>query len=227
MTEPTSPRVRVFYSRYLPLGDRLGEIFYSVWMVVVSLGILGGTGFEGDAVTYVVLIAFAVNITWGLIDGITVMYSGIIERRRMDGLVHDLQARNEESSRRAAARALEEGVTGILSPSDKEKVLDMIVSSRRGRDPMATRYYPGREDWYYALGILAIDLILVVPLIAPFFILTNPETALLASRFIATVLFAGLGAAYAKELNRNRWLAALFLGTLCLGLFSLMYMAGW
>jgi len=95
MTEPTFSRVREFYTKYLPLGDRLGEMFYAVWMVVVSLGILGGTGFEGGAIAYVVLIAFMVNITWGLIDGITVMYSGVIERRRIDGVIHDLQTAND------------------------------------------------------------------------------------------------------------------------------------
>jgi hypothetical protein len=227
MTEPTFSRVREFYTKYLPLGDRLGEMFYAVWMVVVSLGILGGTGFEGGAIAYVVLIAFMVNITWGLIDGITVMYSGVIERRRIDGVIHDLQTANDESSRKAGAIALGDGITSILDPTDRERVLDMIVASKRGEDPQKTRYRPGREDWYYALGILVIDIVLVVPLIAPFFMFQEPATALQASRFIATVIFAGLGAAYARELNRNRWIAALFLGTLCLSLFSLVYMAGW
>ncbi len=227
MTEPAFSRVRGFYSKYLPLGDRLGEMFYAVWMVVVSLGILGGTGFEGGAIVYVVLIAFVVNITWGLIDGITVMYSGVIERRRVDGLIHDLQTKNDAGSRKAGASALEDGITSILDLADRERVLDMIACSKGGRDPQETRYRPGRDDWYYALGILVIDVVLVVPLIAPFFIFQEPATALQASRFIATAIFAGLGAAYARELNRNRWIAALFLGTLCLSLFSLVYMVGW
>jgi hypothetical protein len=227
MTEPIFPRVREFYNTYLPHGDRLGEIFYAVWMVVVSLGILGGTGFEGGAITYVVLIAFLVNITWGLIDGITVMYSGVIERRKTDGLIHDLQTNNDGSSRRAGASALEDGITSILDPADRERVLDMIVASRRGKDPQKIRYYAEREDWYYALGILIIDLLVVVPLIAPFLMIQDPETALWASRLIASTIFAILGAAYARELNRNRWIAGLFLGTLGLSLSILAFMAGW
>ena len=227
MTEPIFPRVREFYTKYLPHGDRLGEIFYAVWMVVVSLAILGGTGFEEGAITYVILIAFMVNITWGLIDGITVMYGGIIERRKMDGLIHDLQTTNDESSRKAGANALEKGITSILDPSDRERVLDLIVASGRGRDPQKIRYYAEREDWYYALGILIIDLLLVVPLMAPFLMIRDPETALWASRSIATTIFAILGAAYAKELNRNRWIAGLFLGTLGLSLSILAFMAGW
>lgn len=220
-------RVRAFYSNYLPFGDRLGEMFYAVWMVVVSLGILGGTGFEGGAIAYVILIAFIVNITWGLIDGITVMYSNIIERKRYDIVTYDLQVTGDEGARTSAAKALEEGITNVLSAANREKVLDMIASTKPGEDPRHHRYGPQKEDWYYALGILMIDVMLVIPLVTPFLIVQEPTSALYTSRAIATVIFAMLGAAYAKELNRRRWIAALFLGTLCFSLFSLVYLAGW
>ena len=35
--------IREFYEEYLPLGDRLWEAFYAVWMVVVSLGLLSNS----------------------------------------------------------------------------------------------------------------------------------------------------------------------------------------
>lgn len=220
-------RIRAFYSDYLPFGDRLGEMFYAVWMVVVSLGILGGTGFEGGAIAYVIMIAFTVNVTWGLIDGITVMYSNIIERKRYDRVTYDLQVIGDEEARTATAKALEEGITNVLCDADREKVLDMIATTGPGEDPRHQRYVPQKEDWYYALGILTIDVFLVVPLVAPFLVIPEPSYALYTSRVIATIIFAILGAAYAKELNRRRWVAALFLGTLCFSLFSLVYLAGW
>jgi hypothetical protein len=62
-------RIRTFYATNLPVGDFLGEVFYAVWMVVVSLGILGGTGFEGGAIAYVVLIAFIGEELWEKFGG--------------------------------------------------------------------------------------------------------------------------------------------------------------
>jgi VIT1/CCC1 family predicted Fe2+/Mn2+ transporter len=227
MAERNISRVRAFYAEYLPVGDRLGEMFYAVWMVVVSLGILGGTEFERGAIAYVIIIAFAVNTTWGLIDGLTVMHSNIIERARYERLVYDLQSRGDQDSRAAGAEALKEGITTSLSPADQERVLDMIVNSPLVEDPRKKRYYPYREDWDYALGILAIDVALVLPLVAPLFIFPDHAQALYVSRLIATLLFAVLGAAYAKHLNRRRWVAALFLGTLCFAVFNLAYLAGW
>jgi len=234
-SEPLGPmvvrilrRLRSFYAANLPIGDFLGEAFYAVWMVVVSLGILGGTGFEGGAIAYVIFIAFMVNIVWGSIDGLSVMYTNIIERAHSEKMVYDLQNKGDAASRSEGDAELSEGITYILSPSDRARVLDMIASSERITiDPRSKAYRPLRTDRQYALGIFSIDVLLVVPLVAPFLFIPDPSQALYLSRLIATVMFAILGTYYAKHLNRRRWLAALFLGTLCFALFNLAFLAGW
>jgi hypothetical protein len=221
-------RIRTFYATNLPIGDFLGEVFYAVWMVVVSLGILGGTGFEGGVIIFVILIAFMVNITWGIIDGFTVMYSGIIERARNDKIIHALQSKRDAESFREGNEALSEGITSVLGPDERRKVLDIIASSTPIEgDPYTRPYRPLREDLRYALGILSIDASLVIPLVVPFLIFSDPSQALYFSRLVATVIFVIVGINYAKHLNRRRWLAALFLGTLCFTLFNLAYLAGW
>jgi hypothetical protein len=222
------PAIKGFYAQYFPVGDYLGEMFYAVWMVVVSIGILGA---EGDitpgAVTSVVIIAFGVNIAWGLIDGTTVMYTNLIEKARADKLVYALQTKKDAQTLTAAAEDLDDGITAALSAEEKQKVLEMIASKSPGEDPNKKRYKAKKEDRYYALGILAIDTFLVVPIILPIIIADYPYDGVYASRIIATLIFAALGVMYAKELNRRRWLAALFLGTLCFSVFSLAFLAGW
>lgn len=74
-------RIRNFYDNYLGVGDRLGEAFYGVWMAVVSIGLLNSVGeITPDHVVSVIGVAFAVNFVWGLIDGVTVMLTNIIQR---------------------------------------------------------------------------------------------------------------------------------------------------
>jgi hypothetical protein len=221
------PRVRAFYAKYLPVGDRLGEMFYAVWMAVISLGVLGSTELDAGAIVYAILLAFGVNMTWGLIDGISVMHTNIIDRARTEQLIYDLRSRNDQPSREAALSSLDDSVTSGLDDAGREKVLDLVAAGAAGADPKKKKYYPGREDWYYALGIFAIDTVLVIPIAAPLFIWSEPADAIYASRLVATVLFAILGAAYARNLHRRRWLAALFLGTLCFNIFSLAFLAGW
>ena len=116
----------------------------------------------------------------------------------------------------------------MLDSSDREKVLDMIASARPIEgDPCSKRYVPNRIDRRYAMGILGVYVLLVLPLVAPFLIFQDQHLALYVSRLIATTFFAILGAAYAGQLNRRRWVASLFLATLCFSLFNLVFLFGW
>jgi hypothetical protein len=227
MFEWPMSRINAFYREHLPIGDRLGEMFYAIWMVVVSLGFLGSTELERDAVIFTILLAFSVNITWGLIDGISVMHTNTIEKAKAEKSVYELRTKNDGPSRQAVSEAMGNVVKSGLSEEERGKILDLIARAPPGDDPANKRYYPGRDGWYYALGILAIDAFLVVPLVAPLLIWSDPSQALYASRLIATVLFAILGAAYARNLHRRKWLAALFLGTLCFSVSTLAFLAGW
>ncbi len=221
------PKVQSFYREYLPAGDRLGEMFYAVWMVVVSLGVLGSTELTKGDILYVVLIAFSVNVVWGIIDGVTVMHSYMLERAKYDRIAFDLRTRNDDQARMAAIDSLDDSVTSVLDNDERQKVLDLIAAGDPGEDPARKRYYPNQEDWRYTWGIIAIDTFLVVPIVAPLLFWSNAGQAIFASRLVATVIFALLGAAYAKELHRRRWVAALFLGTICFSLFSFAFLAGW
>ncbi|HUL40105.1 MAG TPA: hypothetical protein VLU38_07435 [Methanomassiliicoccales archaeon] len=220
-------KVREFYAKYLPVGDRLGETFYAVWMVVISLGILGATGLEEKSIAYVIFVAFAVNMTWGVIDGISVMQSKVIERAKTDQTVYDLRTRNDQSAREAASASLNGSVAASLGEGDMRKVIDLIAAGKPGDDPSKKPYFAKKEDWFYAIGIFFIDTLIVVPIVAPLLVFDDPVKALYTSQLIATVFFAALGVAYAKNLHRRKWLAALWLGTLCFSLFTFAYFWGW
>ena len=225
-SKPAS-RVREFYQRYLPVGDRIGEMFYATWMVVVSLGIINSVDDQEGIVPLAIAIAFGVNIAWGLIDGISVMLTGVIGRASRDRTLFDLRKNDDQLTRQEARKALDDAITYALSDGEKEHILDQLAEGAPEGDPYHEPYHAKREDWYYALGILAIDVLFVIPVIAPLLVIPSTPDAILASRLIATLIFAALGAAYARRLNRNRLLAALFLGTLGFSVFSIAYILGW
>jgi VIT1/CCC1 family predicted Fe2+/Mn2+ transporter len=174
-----------------------------------------------------VLLAFSVNMTWGIIDGVSVMHTNVIARAQAEKKIYDLRTKNDAASRQAVVEILGGEVTSGMGEEERNKLIDLISRPPPGDDPAKKKYYPGRDGWSYALGIFAIDTFLVIPLVVPLFIWSNPEQGLYVSRLVATVLFAILGAAYARNLNRRMWLAALFLGTLALSVASLAYLAGW
>lgn len=220
-------RIRGFYQEHISIGDRLGEAVYAVWMAIVSIGIINSEAtITEELILEVVLIAFGVNIAWGLIDGITVMLTNVIERRRREQIVYDLRAGLKNSHRRAMDE-LDDSIAGILSGAAKANIVNAIAAAPPGEDPKLKPARPGRADWNYALGIVLIDTALVVPLVLPLVLIDDIDVAIYVSRLIAATLFAGLGAAYARNLNRSPPIAALALGGFAFVFFTAVYEAGW
>ncbi|WP_019177285.1 hypothetical protein [Methanomassiliicoccus luminyensis] len=219
--------IKEYYEEYLPLGDRLGECFYAVWMVVVTLGLLGGIAGSRLEVLTVILLAFSVNAVWGIIDGLSVMYGNLINRAKADQVVYDLQVLNDPGTRGSAMDALDDTIAAGLSREQKKRILDEIAAGVPERDPRTASYRPGKADRRYALGIVAIDVLFVIPLVAPLLLLGDLKGGIYWSRLMATAMMAVLGAAYARNLNRRRWPAVLFLAALGFTVFSISYATGW
>jgi len=222
-------KVRKFYEDNLSVGDRLGESIYAVWMGVVSIGLINAeTTITPDLIIEVVLIAFGVNLVWGIIDGVTVMLTNVMDRRERDILAFDLRSHRESQLARAEAMAnLDETIVGVLPEEERRRIVDLIAAGPAGSDPRRKPSHATRRDWGYALSIVLIDVLLVVPLVLPLILIADVDTAIFVSRIIAVTTFAALGAAYARNLGRRPVIAALALGALGYTLFTLAYGAGW
>ena len=220
-------RIRHFYGTIGTIGDRLGEAFYAVWMVVVSTGLLNSVGeVTRDHLLYVVIVAFVVNLGWGVIDGLTVMYGNIIHRVHRDRVIHDLRTGDRDTATARALSDLDATILVALPEVERRKIVATVASSPPGRNPHRVPYRPARQDWLYALGIIGIDVFMVIPVLLPI-VLVPTATGVYLSRLVATAIFAAIGAAYARNLNHRRWPAAIGLGVLGFALFTAAFAAGW
>lgn len=221
-------KIRLFYDSYFAIGDRLGERFYAIWMVVVSIGLLNSGGLiTPDRIHYVVAIAFMVNLGWGVIDGVTVMLTNIITRAENDRMLFDLRSSGDARARDAALDALDDGLVSALPDDERQAIVARLAAAPAGPDPRARAYKPTRQDWLYALGIVGIDVAAVIPVVAPIVLIADPATAVYVSRLVATVVFATIGVAYAGHLNYRCIPAAILLGGLGFALFTAAYAKGW
>lgn len=221
-------KIRLFYDSYFAIGDRLGERFYAIWMVVVSIGLLNSGGLvTPDKIHYVVAIAFTVNLGWGIIDGITVMLTNIIARAENDRILFDVRSSADGRAKDAALEALSDGLVAALPEDERRAIVARLADAAPGPDPRAHAYKPTGQDWLYALGIVGIDVAAVIPVVAPIVLIADPATAVYVSRLVATAVFATIGVAYAGNLNYRRIPAAILLGGLGFALFTLSYAKGW
>jgi hypothetical protein len=221
-------KLRDFVQSNLSVGDRLAEAFYAIWMVVVTIGLLNSESrITPELIATVVVIAFGVNLVWGIIDGVTVMYGNIIARSQWEGTLFDLRSKGEGAKDIALRRLADEPILAALDTRQRRAVVEMLAEGERGPDPRRRPQRATREDWEYALSVVVLDVILVIPLVLPLVLIRDPEWGVYVSRIVATVMFALLGMAYAANLNRNRWIAGFGLGALGFAVFTLAYMFGW
>jgi len=84
------------------LGDRLCEIFYGVFMVSAMIGIINITasGYGLDIKHVLLILAFGVNITWGIIDGATSVYGSLVDQAEEDRLVNLLRRKKQNQQYR-------------------------------------------------------------------------------------------------------------------------------
>jgi len=219
-------RVKHFYAR-LSAGDRLGDAFYAVWMPGVSIGLINaGQQITPPDVVNVVVICLGVNAVWGVIDGVTVMYSTVIERAKNDRIVWDLRS-GERSGTVSAHNHLDGTIFSALPPVGQAKILAILADGELPPDPVKNRYGPRRDDWLIALAIVGLDIGLALPIVVPLLLVSDIHMAVYISRLVATIAFAAIGWGYAKNLNRQPWLAMLGLGALGFAVFTAAYEAGW
>ena len=208
------------------LGDRLCEIFYGVTMVTVVSGMVNveASGYQ-NIMAALLVVSLGVNITWGIIDGATSVYGGLVDKAEEDRLVNSLRTdKNKKEDRESAAEILQGTILRSLSEDDQFKVVDMLQA---GTTEKPGKYSASREDFKMFLAIFLMDFITVFPVIIPFYALKDPQSALFWSHLIAILLFVIIGMAWAKYLNKNMIKAGLALGVLAIATISITYYFGW
>lgn len=208
------------------LGDRLCELFYGVTMVTVMIGIINifESGYY-NIKEIMLAIALGVNITWGIIDGATVVYGGLVDKAEEDRLVNSLRSdKNNQMLRDEVKDSFQDTVNRKLSEEDQSKVVEMIQS---GAPEEIKKYGATKDDLKVFLAILLMDFITVFPVVIPLYIVQGVKSAVFWSHFIAVALFVIIGMTWAKHLNRNMILAGVSMAILAMAIIAFTFHFGW
>lgn len=219
--------LREFLKNNLSLGDRLTETFYGVFMVSVVTGMINATGDPSDpSVERIMLIsALAVNISWGIIDGLTYVIGGLIDRADEDRIINSLRSdRSVSQLKDKLLENLQDSAVGRLSDSDQIKVVDMI---RAGSPEKAPSYFPSKDDYKVALAVFLIDFVTVFPVVLPFIIFQDAARAVFFSHIIAVILFFLIGYYWALYLNWNKLKTGVVLAVIGAIVIAFTFYLGW
>jgi hypothetical protein len=219
-------RLVTFVRTWLSPGQRLSELFYGVVMAVILTGMIN-VGLPPTESTLRLLLfgTFAVNISWGVIDGVTSMYGGLANRADFSRTANAFRADPAGPEKReAVARALQGTIVENLDEAGQAAVVDMIGA---GKPVSGQRYPPVREDWYAAIATIVIDFVLVFPVMAPYFIFNTVRWAVFVSHTISILMLAGIAVVWAGQLNLNTKKAGVIVGIISIIMIYSTYAIGW
>jgi hypothetical protein len=224
-----------FQRRYMSLGDMLGEWFYGFLMVAVVCGIIGGyseillasnLGYGRVYLTVVLLVlTFGVNITWGIIDGTTVIYGGLTDKADLEKITGELKKdRNNRELRDRILDSLGDSSVDYLPDAEKEKIVDRIIDEA---PDAPLKYHLTGEDRNTLIAIASCDILAVIPVILPYLLLGFGKTPLMLSRLIAAIAIGYIMFLYAEHTGRRKWLAAGIFFLFTLVIMQVTYSYGW
>jgi VIT1/CCC1 family predicted Fe2+/Mn2+ transporter len=224
-----------FQSTYMSYGDRLGEWMYGFIMVAVVVGIVGGfseiilntaPGYTRLYLTiYMLILTFGVNIAWGLIDGVTVIYGGLTDRADLEEVLEKLKKdRTNRELRDKVLDSLEDSSTMYLPDEEKEKLVDRVIDEA----PEAPKtYYLSKDDRNTLIAIASCDILAVIPVMLPYVLLGFGRVPTMLARLIASIAIGYLVFLYAEHTGRNKWLAGGIFVILTAVMMAITYYFGW
>jgi hypothetical protein len=212
-------------------GSWLAEWMYGFIMVAVVTGMINGYGqlalslFRWEITVWLIVVTFGVNVAWGLIDGLTVIYGGLTDKADQEKLISEAKKdRNNPELRKGILALLDDSVVEYLSDEKKEKLIDDVIDHGVG---FKKRYKLTKEDRKILIATASCDILAVIPVILPFIVLGFTGAALTLSRIIAATAIGWIVFKYAEHTGRRKYLAAAVFFFLTLVMMAVTWYYGW
>jgi hypothetical protein len=175
--------------RLLSPVDRVSEFLFGLFMALTFIGAVSAATAGREEIRTLFITAFGCNLAWGLVDAVMYLVRTITERGRKLTLMQAVRgAPDAETGRRLVASSLSTVAAGLVTDTEVEAVRGRIVAL----PSLPDRPTLGRDDALAAVGIFLIVVAATFPVVIPFIVIADVDTAKMASRILSLVmLFLG------------------------------------
>lgn len=186
--------------------DRISEMLFGLFMALTFVGAVSVAGRGQDEVRTLFVAAFGCNIAWGLVDAVMYLVRTATARGRQLTLVQAVRAApDDDSGRRIVRRALLAALPRVTTETQVEEFRARIVAL----ESVPARPELDGRDALAALGIFLIVVASTFPVVLPFALVTDVDTAKWTSRGLAlAMLFVG-GLGLGRYAGYGSWKAGL------------------
>jgi len=179
--------------RLLDPVDRISEILFGLIMAMTIVGSLSIATADANEMRAVSSAALGCNIAWGMVDAIMYLVRMATERARNLTLAKQIVGSDSDTAHRVIANALPDHVGALVGPTEIEAMRQRLL---------ATSFTDGGilrpRDWMEAFGVFMLVVVATFPVVAPFFLVSEPRSALRWSQGIALVMLFTAGLALGR-----------------------------
>lgn len=188
--------------RVLEPSERIGEILFGLIMVLTVTGATSVVTADRTEIQTMLIAALGCNVAWGIIDAGMYLMARLAEQGSNALLLREVRGTaDRERAHRTIADALPPLLASIFQPSQ----LDLIREGIRRLPETETRPRLTGRDWLGALGVCILVILSTLPVVIPFLILGNAQTALRVSNVIAVVSLFFCGVIFARYAGLRPW----------------------
>jgi VIT1/CCC1 family predicted Fe2+/Mn2+ transporter len=188
--------------RVLEPSERIGEILFGLIMVLTVTGATSVVTADRTEIQTMLIAALGCNVAWGIIDAGMYLMARLAEQGSNALLLREVRGTaDRERAHRTIADALPPLLASIFQPSQ----LDLIREGIRRLPESETRPRLTGRDWLGALGVCILVILSTFPVVIPFLILGNAQTALRVSNVIAVVSLFFCGVIFARYAGLRPW----------------------
>jgi hypothetical protein len=188
--------IRAFIRRHLEPADRLGEILFGL---IMALGFTGAVrlGLDEPDNRALFIGIFGCNLAWAIVDGVMFVLTALFERGRQARVVRDVrQAPNDEVALERIGAELDGPLLSLTTPEERSRIHRTVLDLARRATPEPPRVHRG--DLSGGLAVALIIVLATLPVVAPFLLVANPETAVRVSNTITIVELFVLGTRWGR-----------------------------
>jgi VIT1/CCC1 family predicted Fe2+/Mn2+ transporter len=182
--------------RLLDPVSRISEILFGLIMALTFTGTLDVATAGNEDVRILLVGTIGCNIAWGLVDAVMFLVAALTERGRSLRTVRAVQdATSPEVGRGIISNALPNVVSSLMSEDDMERLrLGLVAIPSLPARPSLTR-----EDWLRAVAVFLLVFLSTFPVVLPFMVIGEVQTALRASNLVAIVMMFAAGYLLARH----------------------------
>lgn len=189
-------------TQVLEPSERVAEILFGLIMALTVTGATSVVTADRTQIRTMLIAALGCNIAWGIIDAGMYVMARLAERGSNAWLLREVRRTvDRESANRIIADALPPLLASISQPPQ----LDWIREGLHRLPDSETRPRLTGRDWFGALCVCILVILSTFPVVIPFVVFENAQTALRVSNVIAVVSLFFCGVIFARHAGLRPW----------------------